>query len=118
MEDIKRKELKSRCIDLLMKTYMELGQSPDVDTVDMNADLLVNDIQERYNKMTWKVITLAFENGVRETDDFSINVKTWNKWLTTMKHKIWAGVYDIQNGGKHKVTKQIQSIITNQKLIE
>ena len=118
MENIKRKELKSKCIDLLMKTYMELGQNPDPDTVEMNSEMLCNDIIQRYSKMDWDTIILAFENGVRETDDFHITVKTWNKWLRTMKQLIWDGHYDLQNGSSHKVTKQIQTIINKQKLFK
>ena len=35
-------------------------------------------------------IVHAFREGVRNTDDFSINVKTYYKWIKAHRNLIWA----------------------------
>ena len=111
-------KLRENCVNLLMKTYTSLDQKPSEETVLANSILLADDIKRRYSKLSWEAIELAFYNGVRDTDLFHIQAKTWCKWLNTMKQQINEGIYNLENNNLHALGKEIRQILTNQKLIK
>tara|TARA_Y100000004_G_scaffold63462_1_gene71168 strand:- start:10184 stop:10543 length:360 start_codon:yes stop_codon:yes gene_type:complete len=118
IQDIDKKELTEMCVDLLMKTYTSLDQKPTEETVFANSILLANDLKRRYGKLSWEAIELAFYNGVRDTDLFHIQAKTWCKWIGTMKQQINEGIYDMENNNLYKIGKEIKQIINKQKLLK
>ena len=118
INQIEIKDLREKCVDLLIKTYTSLDQKPKEETVFANSILLAEDLKRRYSKLSWEAVDLAFYNGVRDTDLFHIQAKTWCKWLNTMKQQINEGIHDMQHDNLYKVGKEIRQILTNQKLLK
>ena len=97
IKDIHIKELTLNCGELLIKTYTELGQTPGDQVVLLMSNSLANDLKRRFKDLTWYDVVKAFERGVRDTDDFSINVKTYFKWLTFWKKQVIdAAMYEVR----------------------
>jgi hypothetical protein len=89
IKEIKTSDLQSMCVDLLAKTYLELGQKSDAETMITFAQILSEDLQESFQNLTFEDITQSFKQGVRNTDDFHLNVKTYFKWIKTHRQIIW-----------------------------
>ena len=90
IKDIDIKELTGHCVDLLMRTYTELGQTPSEDVVLIMSQSLANDLKEDFGKLDFEDIVQAFRQGVRNTDKFSINVKTYYSWIKAHRQLIWS----------------------------
>tara|TARA_R110001606_G_scaffold394930_1_gene566336 strand:- start:2969 stop:3349 length:381 start_codon:yes stop_codon:yes gene_type:complete len=82
-------DLQLKCVDLLAKTYLELGQKSDSETMITFAKILCEDLQENFQDLTIQDIQQAFKQGVRNTDDFHLNVKTYFKWIKAHRQIIW-----------------------------
>ena len=94
VSEIDLKTLTGHCVDVLMTTYTELGQTPTEEVVMVMSQSLADDLQRRFKDFTLDDVKKAFKRGVRETDDFSLNVKTYYKWLTYWKRQvIWEAEY-------------------------
>jgi len=89
IKEINIQELQSKCVDLLAKTYLELGQKSDAETMITFAQILSEDLQENFQNLTFEDIIQAFKQGVRNTDDFHLNVKTYFKWIKAHRQIIW-----------------------------
>lgn len=78
-----QKQLKLDCVDMLGRFYTMLGQKPETEQIVMMAQLLYEDLINRYSRMTIDEVRFAIEKGIRDGDDTScfINVRTWNVWL-------------------------------------
>lgn len=94
IKEMKIEQLSDFCGDLLSKTYLELGQNPKPQDVATLGISLVNDLSIDFPSLTTHDITHAFRNGVRNTDEWYLNVKVYYKWINTHKDLIW------QNEGK------------------
>tara|TARA_Y100001963_G_scaffold96637_1_gene133009 strand:- start:47 stop:439 length:393 start_codon:yes stop_codon:yes gene_type:complete len=99
MDKIKIKEentqnLRTFCVDLLSKVFMELGQRPNENDIVKLALILTEDLQTDFGNLTKEDVKQAFRNGVRRTDKFHLNVKTYYSWIRTHRDLIW------QNEGK------------------
>ena len=85
-------KLKEEAVDIISKTYVEIGQKPDVDTIITMANLLVDDLAHnfKFSTLTMDQVAQAFRNGVRAGDEASVflNVRTWNIWLRAEKKKV------------------------------
>tara|TARA_R110002167_G_scaffold366154_1_gene593275 strand:- start:2966 stop:3376 length:411 start_codon:yes stop_codon:yes gene_type:complete len=85
-------KLKEEAVDIISKTYVEIGQKPDVDTIITMANLLVDDLSHnfKFSTLTMNQVAQAFRNGVRAGDEASVflNVRTWNIWLRAEKKKV------------------------------
>ncbi len=81
------KQLKLDCLDLISKTYIEIGQKPEKETMVLMANLLYNDLINSYGGMTMDEVKFVFHKFVREGEESSVflNVRTWNKWLKSHK---------------------------------
>jgi len=112
------KDKLNRCVELLLRTYTQLGQSPDEDTVMSMALLLCEDLSSKYKSMSWEAVELAFDTGISESDLFHIQRQTWNKWLRYTRQQIWNGYFDMKSGSSYRVPKNLQTIINNQKLLK
>ena len=89
IKEINIQELQSKCVDLLAKTYLELGQKSDAETMITFAQILSEDLQENFQNLTFEDIIQAFKQGVRNTDDFHLNVKTYFRWIKAHRQIIW-----------------------------
>tara|TARA_R110002020_G_scaffold57027_2_gene157220 strand:+ start:58 stop:450 length:393 start_codon:yes stop_codon:yes gene_type:complete len=81
--------LRSFCVDLLSKTFMELGQRPNENDIVKLALILSEDLVRDFENLTKEDINEAFRNGVRRTDKFHLNVKTYYHWIKTHRDLIW-----------------------------
>lgn len=79
-----QKQLKLDCVDILGKCYVMIGQKPDSQQIVMMAQLLYDDLINRYSRMEIDEVQFALEEGIRNagTSCF-INVNSWNEWLKT-----------------------------------
>jgi len=86
--NIDQKKLKLDCVDLISKTYLELGQKPEKETIVLMSQLLYEDLINFYGALTFEEVIFAFKTGTRNAEDGSscfINVRTWNVWLKDYK---------------------------------
>lgn len=90
IKKISESELTKMCVELLSKTYLDLGQhNVDAKTKVLMAQSLAYDLKKSFKNLLWIDIKQAFWNGVRNTDDFSINAKTYYKWIKIWRSIIW-----------------------------
>ena len=94
------KELTKKCIGLISNTLVQLGQTKSDKDILILSTTLAEDLVRDFKNMEFKDIEEAFRNGIRETDLFSLNVKTYYKWIRAQKklidEDIWA-----QNNQEH-----------------
>ena len=83
------KDLKLKCLDLITKTFVELGQSKDDKTLVILAQSLYYDLLQDFGNLTFQDIEQAFRNGVRHTDKFVLNVQTYYLWIKAHRQVIW-----------------------------
>lgn len=83
-----QKQLKLDCVDLVSKCYMMLGQKPETEQVVLMAQMLYDDLINRYSRMTMDEVAFAFEQAIRSSDEGGfVNVRTMNLWLKEYKKK-------------------------------
>ena len=125
IKDINIKELTGMCVDLLMRTYTELGQTPSEQVVLLMSQSLANDLKQDFGKLYFEDIVQSFREGVRNTDKFSINVKTYYSWIKAHRQLIWGSegknIHQLDKRlkyrkrigtGTKKIDNQINQIIT------
>ena len=85
-------KLKQEAVDILSRTYLEIGQKPSVEDIVTMANILVDDLAKntQFSTMTMKDVSNGFREGVRAGDEASVflNVRTWNIWLRKEKKKV------------------------------
>ena len=90
IKEIDHQELELKCVDLISKTFVELGQTKTDKEIVILSQSLAEDLREDFeNSMEWADIEQAFRNGVRRTEQFHLSVKTYYKWITTQRQLIW-----------------------------
>ena len=82
---IDRKELQLKCVDLITLTMVELGQTMDTDTIVVLSKSLAEDLRMYYPSFNLNDVHIAFHKGVRDTDLFHLQVKTFHIWLKERK---------------------------------
>ena len=89
IKEIETSQLKLKCLDLITKTFVELGQVKDDKTLAILAQTLASDLLEDFPNLTIEDIQQAFRQGVRNTDKFVLNVKTYYLWIKAHRQLIW-----------------------------
>jgi len=79
------KELTKKCIGLISSTLVQLGQTKTDKDILILASTLAEDLIRDWKMLSWSDIEEAFRTGIRETDEFSLNVKTYYKWIRSQK---------------------------------
>jgi hypothetical protein len=102
IKDLETNDLKLKCLDLVTKTFVELGQVKDDKTLAILAQTLSNDLLEDFPNLTFEDIRQAFRQGVRNTDKFVLNVQTYYKWIKEHRALIWS------NEGKECKDKRLK----------
>ena len=86
-------ELVIGSIDILSKTYIELGQhNVEEETLEVLAESLADDLLRVYKNFYFDDAKNAFALGVRSQmsgDFIHLNVPTYMKWLRSHKQLIW-----------------------------
>ena len=89
IKDIEIKELELMCVDLISKTLVELGQIKDEKHIVILAKSLAYDVKEDFRNLYFEDIVQAFRQGVRNTDNFVLNVQNYYKWIKDHRQLIW-----------------------------
>jgi len=95
----KKLDLTLKCVDLISKTLVELGQSKSEKDIAVLANSLSDDLTRGFGNLMFTDIENAFRNGVRKTDLFSLNVKTYYTWIFKWRQIIWEARDEVENKG-------------------
>lgn len=97
-----KSELVIETIDIISKTYIELGQhNVEEETLEVLAESLADDLQRVYKNFYIEDAKNAFSLGVRSqhnSDFIHLNVPTYMKWLRQHKQLIWNARAKVDNG--------------------
>ena len=85
-----KEELTIECVKLISKTLVDLGQTKSAEDISILASTLSNDLinDKKFNGLTFQDIQESFYRGLRDTDLFSLNIKTFYTWIMEHKRKI------------------------------
>ena len=95
-------ELVIGSIDILSKTYIELGQhNVEEETLEVLAESLTDDLFRFYKNFYFDDAVNAFALGARSQmsgDFIHLNVPTYMKWLRSHKQLIWDARAKVDQG--------------------
>ena len=101
-----KEELLMSSVDLISKTYIELGQNNvEEDTIMIMAQSLADDLIKTYRNFYFEDAQNAFNLGVRSpiNDNFiHLNVPTYMRWLRKHKDLIWDARSRVDKGQNTK----------------
>ena len=101
-----KEELLMSSVDLISKTYIELGQNNvEEDTIMIMAQSLADDLARIYRNFYFEDAQNAFNLGVRTpiNDNFiHLNVPTYMRWLRKHKDLIWDARSRVDKGENPK----------------
>ena len=89
IKNISIEDLRSEAVDIMNKTYLELGQNPTEETIVSFSYILAEDLSRDFYNMEMPDIWEAFRIGVRQTEIFHLQVKTYYKWIRDHRQIIW-----------------------------
>ena len=89
IKQLEKNDLTLKCLDLITKTFVELGQVKDDKTLAILAQTLCTDLLEDFPNETFETIIHSFRRGVRDTGRFVLNVQTYYTWIETHQQLIW-----------------------------
>lgn len=89
IKQLERNDLTLKCLDLLTTTFVELGQVKDDKTLSVLTNSLSNDLLEDFPNLMFEDIEASFRQGVRNTKEFHLTVKTYYKWIKAQRQLIW-----------------------------
>ena len=69
IKNLETNDLKLKCLDLITKTFVELGQVKDDKTLAILAQTLSNDLLEDFSNLTFEDIVQSFRNVCIERTD-------------------------------------------------
>ena len=102
-----KSELVIETIDIISKTYIELGQhNVEEETLEVLAESLADDLQRVYKNFYIEDAKNAFSLGVRSQhngDFIHLNVPTYMKWLRQHKQLIWNARAKVDNGADPRI---------------
>ena len=75
------------CFVTINKALFEMSQNRAEEDRKILANILMNDLNDKFHRLTTEDVTKAFHNGVREADQMAINPRTWFNWLNKQKLK-------------------------------
>ena len=88
-----KQDLIMSSVDLVSKTYIELGQNNvEEETIEVMSQSVADDISRMYKNFYFEDVENAFRLGVRSpiTSDFiHLTVPTYMKWLRKHQEIIW-----------------------------
>ena len=93
-------------VDLVSKTYIELGQNNvEEDTISIMSQNLADDLAETYKNFYFEDAQNAFKLGLREPikgDFIHFNIPTYMKWLRNHIDLIWDARSRVDKGENPK----------------
>ena len=119
------KELTKKCIGLISKALVELGQTKSDKDILLLSSTLAEDLIRDFKTLTFEDVEEAFRTGIRSTDKFVLNVQTYYSWLRAQKKLIdedtWAKNNQDQYTKRRELTyrkKNGTGLLTIQKLLK
>lgn len=101
IKTIKKEELEDKCLELLSRAFLDLGQhNIDAESKVIMAQSLAHDLHRTFGSLYFDDIKDAFWNGIRNTEEFSINAKTWYKWIKMWRDILWDAEYQVHTLNK------------------
>ena len=102
-----KEDLLMGAVDLISKTYIELGQNNvDEDTIMIMSQSLADDLAKTYRNFYFEDAEKAFNIGVRSpiTSDFiHLTVPTYMRWLRKHRDLIWDARAKVDRGDDPKL---------------
>ena len=119
VKDYNIKDLQLQCVDLLAKTYLQLGQKSDSETMITFATILCEDLQKDFKNLDFEDVKKSFDWGIRHSDEFHVSVRTYYKWIKTYRQITWDASYQVNTLGKPpQEVKNLPSDFEIQKLLQ
>jgi len=94
-------------ISLVRDTLIQLGQSKNAEDQAIIARILINDLQRDFSNMEFEDVQEAFRNGIRNTEEFVLNVKTYYKWLKMQKKILYENEWNKNNLATYREDKRV-----------
>ena len=102
IKTMSKQDLLMSSVDLVSKTYIELGQNNvDEDTISIMSQSLADDLARMFKNFYFEDAQKAFNLGVRSpiTNDFiHLTVPTYMKWLRKHKDLVWEARSRVDRG--------------------
>ena len=102
IKTMSKQDLLLSSVDLISKTYIELGQNNvDEDTISIMSQSLADDLARMFKNFYFEDAQKAFNLGVRSpiTNDFiHLTVPTYMKWLRKHKDLVWEARSRVDRG--------------------
>ncbi len=106
IKTMSKQDLLMASVDLVSKTYIELGQNNvDEDTISVMSQSLSDDLARMFKNFYFEDAQKAFNLGVRSpiTSDFiHLTVPTYMKWIRKHKDLIWDARSRVDKGENPK----------------
>ena len=114
-------KLREEAVDILSRTYLEIGQKPSVEDIVTMASILVDDLinNVKFSTLTMEDVSRAFRNGVRAGNEASVflNVRTWNIWLRAEKQKVSKKVIELCSYSGHIKSFRMNGELISAKIV-
>ena len=102
-----KEDLLMSSVDLISKTYIELGQNNiEEDTIMIMSQSLADDLAKTYKNFYFEDAVNAFNIGVRSPingDIIHLTVPTYMRWLRKHKDLIWDARAKVDRGDDPKL---------------
>jgi hypothetical protein len=106
IKTMSKQDLLMASVDLVSKTYIELGQNNvDEDTISVMSQSLADDLVRMFKNFYFEDAQKAFNLGVRSpiTSDFiHLTVPTYMKWIRRHQQIIWDARARVDKGENPK----------------
>jgi len=106
IKTMSKQDLLMASLDLVSKTYIELGQNNvDEDTISIMSQSLSDDLSRMFKNFYFEDAQKAFNLGVRSpiTSDFiHLTVPTYMKWIRKHQEIIWDARSRVDKGENPK----------------
>ena len=101
-----KEELLTSSVDLVSKTYIELGQNNvEEDTIMIMSQNLADDLAKTYKNFYIEDAENAFYEGIRmdiKTDFIHFNIPVYIRWLKSYKSLVWEARAKVDRGDDPK----------------
>ena len=118
------KELTKKCIGLISKSLVELGQTKSDKDILILSTTLAEDLSRDWKTLKWEDVEESFRAGIR-SGDFHLAVPTYYKWLRAQKKLIDNETWAKHNQEYHTERKELKyrkkngtGLLSIQKLIK
>ena len=119
------KELTKKCIGLISKSLVELGQTKSDKDILILSTTLAEDLSRDWKTLKWEDVEESFRTGIRTSEKFVLNVQTYYSWLRAQKKLIDEDTWAKHNQEYHTEREELKyrkkngtGLLSIQKLIK